>query len=419
MNRADPLRVLLLAPHPFYQERGTPIAVDLLLQALSRRGCEVDVVTFPEGEDRRYPGVTIHRTRPFPSMRGFRPGFSLKKLYTDAFLARLARRLARERKPHVIHAVEEAAFIARGLCRRLGIPYVYDMDSSLARQLVEKMPWLKPADGFFRWMEARAIRDALAVVPVCPALADLARERGARYVHLLSDISLLPETATPPPPSAAARFRFTYIGNLESYQGVDLLLDGFAIAHRSASDIELSIVGGAPVHVERYRARAAALGLGDAVQLVGPRPTSNLPALFAEAGALVSPRIRGDNTPMKIYSYLDSGRPLLATNLPTHTQVLSPDVALLADPNPDSMAEGLLRLARDPELCSRLAGKARALAREKYSRAAFEAAVHRLYDYVDGQIRSRGSSTLQKPEPGQGSGGRSSSDAAVRGHPQL
>ena len=41
MSTESPFRILLLAPHPFYQERGTPIAVDLLLGALSRRGCRV------------------------------------------------------------------------------------------------------------------------------------------------------------------------------------------------------------------------------------------------------------------------------------------------------------------------------------------------------------------------------------------
>ena len=32
------MNILLLAPHPFYQERGTPIAVDLLLHGLGVLG---------------------------------------------------------------------------------------------------------------------------------------------------------------------------------------------------------------------------------------------------------------------------------------------------------------------------------------------------------------------------------------------
>ena len=49
------MRILLLAPHPFFQQRGTPIAEKMLLQVLTAAGHEVEVLTFPEGED---PGAS-------------------------------------------------------------------------------------------------------------------------------------------------------------------------------------------------------------------------------------------------------------------------------------------------------------------------------------------------------------------------
>ena len=74
------MRILLLAPHPFFQLRGTPIAERALLQVLTAEGHEVDVLTFPEGEDLDLPNCRIHRV-PAPAWaRGVRPGFSLKKL---------------------------------------------------------------------------------------------------------------------------------------------------------------------------------------------------------------------------------------------------------------------------------------------------------------------------------------------------
>ena len=80
------LNILLLAPHPFYQERGTPIAVNLLLQALSGQGHTVDVLTYHEGTDVAYPGVTIHRIRRPPFARNVPPGPSLKKILCDLFM---------------------------------------------------------------------------------------------------------------------------------------------------------------------------------------------------------------------------------------------------------------------------------------------------------------------------------------------
>ncbi len=58
----------------------------------------------------------------------------------------------------------------------------------------------------------------------------------------------------------------------------------------------------------------------------------------------MSPSDLGANTPMKVYSYLDSGRPVLATRLPTHTQVMTDDIAELADPNPQTSADAMSRL---------------------------------------------------------------------------
>ena len=70
---------------------------------------------------------------------------------------------------------------------------------------------------------------------------------------------------------------------------------------------------------------------------------------------------------MKIYSYLGSGKPILATRLPTHTQVLDNKVACLCDPMPDHFAEGIIKLVNDQGLCRKLGENGKNLAHEKYS----------------------------------------------------
>jgi glycosyltransferase involved in cell wall biosynthesis len=69
------------------------------------------------------------------------------------------------------------------------------------------------------------------------------------------------------------------------------------------------------------------------VVLTGQRPAEEIPAYLDAATLLVSPRSTGTNTPLKIYQYLRSGRPIVATNLRTHTQVLAEDTAFLAEPD--------------------------------------------------------------------------------------
>lgn len=393
------MKILLLAPHPFYQERGTPIAVDLLLTVLSRRGDQVDVVTFHEGSDRAYPGVTLHRIPRLPGMRGIRPGFSFKKLGCDVFVLAKALRLAARGHYQVVHAMEESVFMAMLIRLCLRTPYVFDMDSYLPQQMTEKFRALAVFAPILKWFEGLAIRHALAVVPVCDALAELARPYAPRKLCLLRDVSLLaPEhlpigsptiggpTAggeLPPALSGLPHPCFLYIGNLERYQGMDLLLDSLALLLKSGVQATLVIAGGKETDIRHYQAKAGIAGLGANVRFIGPWPIGRMAELFAVADVLVSPRIQGNNTPMKIYSYLQSGKPILATDLPTHTQVLTTTVAVLAPPTPELFAAAMRALIEHPDQGRELARRAKVLADEQYSFPVFERTVRELYAWIE------------------------------------
>jgi len=389
------MRILVLAPHPFYQDRGTPIDVDILLRALSARpGVEIDVVVFAEGEDRRYPNVALHRVPATPLTRGLRPGFSARKLVSDLLLFWTAWRLARRRHYDLVHAGEEAVFVAMALRRALGIPYVYDLDSSIAQQMVEQMPRLRPLARLFDRCERAAVRSALAVAPVCNALGDLCRERGARHVVVLHDISQLadpdaPRTGRLQREAGTGRLVLLYVGNLAPYQGIDLLLEAFARAATKTDAMDLVVIGGTPEDVRRYRAKAAQLGIGERAHLLGPRPFEELDHYLADADVLVAPRIRGINTPMKVFPYLHSGRPVLVTDLPTHSQVLTSEVAYLAPAEPEGFADAIVRLAEDGELRERLGRAGRAFVEAQHTFPAHQRRVDELYDWVGEQAGAR------------------------------
>lgn len=89
---------------------------------------------------------------------------------------------------------------------------------------------------------------------------------------------------------------------------------------------------------------------------------------------------------MKIYSYLDSGRPLLATRLPTHTQVLTDEIAMLVDPSAEDVARGLKKLLDDPGLRDRMGKAARSRVAAEFSPAAYRA---KLASFLDDEILPR------------------------------
>ncbi len=385
------MRILFLAPHPFFQERGTPIAVHMMLKALSERGDEIDVLTFHLGENRSYPKVRLSRTRPPFPPSSIAPGFSWKKVYCDLFLLRDAVKMVRARRYDLVHAVEEASFIAMALCRMYRIPYVIDMDSSMSLQIVERFRWLHPLSWLLRRLEEMPLARAIAVVPMCEDLAVQARRASRGIVHVLKDVSLIAEN----PKATSEDLRellgiegpiLMYVGNLERYQGIGLLLEGFARVLESHPHTALVIIGGSERHIARYSNKARALALGDNVHFLGPRPVSALGGYLAQADLLVSPRIHGNNTPMKIYSYLDSGVAVVATALPTHTQVMTEDEAALAPPEPAALAATINRLLDDARERERLASNAKSLVRREHSWPSFRRRVEVLFGELEGRL---------------------------------
>ena len=380
------MRILFIAPQPYYEERGTLIAVHLLLRALAERGDEVDLLTYHLGEDRRIPGVEVFRIAPRPAPSQVRPGLSLPKLWCDVFLSFRALRMGRSRSYDLVYAVEEGAFIALAMKWLYGLPFVFDMDSSMADQIIERYPAASPLARMLNWLEYQPVRRAAAVVPMCEAIAERVRPRAAGFVETLKDVSLVdPQEDADGGEDLRRELHLhgpvaMYIGNLQPYQGIDLLLEAFALALRNTPDATLVIIGGSDTDISAYGQKIRRMDLGERVHLVGPRPVSQLGYFMSQADVLVSPRTRGINTPMKVYSYLDSGIPVVATNLPTHTQVMTDEVSKLAEPDAESFAAAMSALFQDPEERRRLAANAKELVRREHSEEALRRQVHRIFD---------------------------------------
>ncbi|MEP6686913.1 MAG: glycosyltransferase family 4 protein [Gemmatimonadales bacterium] len=369
------MKILLLAPHPFFQARGTPLAVRMVLEFLGARGHQVDVLTLHEGEDVSIPNCRIFRTPRIPWVHNIRPGFSVKKVLCDVAMFVTCLGMVRRTRYDLIHAVEESAFIAAATGAVSGVPYIYDMDSSLAEQMVEAYPRLNFVLPMLRYCESVAVRRSVGVLTVCAALEDVALGHDPnKAVGRVEDSTLLPPSSGlrssngyAPLPEEATHPLAMYVGNLERYQGIDLMLDGFRHTLRRIPEANLVIVGGRDEDIERYQGIADRLGISPNVHFLGPRPVRVLPSLLRQADVLLSPRVKGLNTPMKIYSYLDSGTAVLATRLRTHTQVLDDRSAYLVDPEPEAFGAGLARLLEDESLRQRLATHAKQYVQEEFT----------------------------------------------------
>ena len=372
----------MLAPEPFFEPRGTPFSEYHRIKALGELGHRIDLVTYPFGRDVDLPNLRIFRSLrpPFVHKVGIGPSFT--KLALDGLMLLTVARRALAERYDAIHSHEEMGLVGVWLARWLRVPHLYDMHSSLPQQLsnfkYSRSVLLKK---MFVWAEGQMVCKSQVVITICQELQHTVTDMGAGERSLLIENVMGGDVDDPPtrsPQQVRAAWGVAqdaplalYTGTFEAYQGVDMLIDAAAIIARRRPDARVLVVGGEAPQVEAAKAKAQAAGVSATMIFTGQQPAREIPGFVQAADLLVSPRIRGTNTPLKIYSYLRSGRPIVATDLLTHTQVLTPAIAKLVSPQPGPFAEAVLDLIEHPEEGVRLAAAARVVADEKYSRESY------------------------------------------------
>jgi glycosyltransferase involved in cell wall biosynthesis len=376
------MRILMIAPEPFFEPRGTPFSEYHRIRALLELGHTVDLVTYPFGRDVTLPGLRVFRCARPPLMTGIGIGPSWRKLPLDFLLLLAAcRRAMSSDKYDAVHSHEEGSWFGVVLAGLLGRPHLYDMHSSLPQQLTNfAYSRSRLVKGAFSWLERFVIRRSRVVIVICPQLEDVVRGIDTTVPSVL--IENAPGSGDAPVDGSGLAVRraleipagapvVLYTGTFEAYQGLDLLFASMRKVLAARPDTRLVLAGGRPDQIEAARRQAAEAGIGQAAIFAGQRPAEEIPAYLDAADVLVSPRSLGTNTPLKIYQYLRSGRPIIATRLLTHTQVLDDEVAFLTDATPEGFASGILAAIADPDRARAVGARALHLAETKYSYEAY------------------------------------------------
>jgi glycosyltransferase involved in cell wall biosynthesis len=386
------IRVLMVAPQPFFRPRGTPFSVLHRIRALLRLGHQVDLVTYPFGDDPGLDGLRIHRSARPPLIRDVRIGPSAAKLALDVPLFRVASNLARSGAFDLLHTHEEAAFVGPWIAGRTGMAHLYDMHSSLPQQFGNfgRYQW-GPVVSAFQRLERHAVFGSDGVITVYPALRDHVRSLGYDGpVAVIENTLDLPHD--PVTPDEVKRLReelgltgapvVLYTGTLEAYQGLDILVEAAAVLEPRRPDVRLLSVGGTPAQIAGLRDQARGLGVEGMFVFVPTVPPEEVFAYLELADALVTCRVRGTNTPLKIYQYLRSRRPVIATAIESHLQVLDESVAELVEPTSEGVARGIERVLDDEVAARQMAGRAHDLASDRYGEERYMEGLSTLLDQV-------------------------------------
>jgi glycosyltransferase involved in cell wall biosynthesis len=387
------MNILMIAPQPFFEPRGTPISVYQRLKAVSKLGHNVDLVVYHLGKDLKIPGVNIIRTPKVSFVKEIKIGPSFIKPFLDILLFIKCVTLMRKKKYDLIHSHEEAAFFSIILAGFFKVPHLYDMHSELAGQIrnskYRKIPFLF---SFFSILERFVLKSCKAVITIGADLEEHVKKVNPQVKMTRIDnlpLNCFDEFVNPDLLNKLNKLRnngnklIIYTGTFEPYQGLEMFIESAGIIKSRYSDVLFIMVGGKNNQVEKLKALARSMDLEDSFKFVGSVPPEEALAYLEIADILISPRIQGMSVPLKIYSYLQAGKPFVATRIYAHTQVLNDESTLLVEPTKEAFAEGIIEILGDNNLRNRLSSKARLYAEENFNFIDYTRKVESIYQVIE------------------------------------
>ena len=170
------MRILMIAPEPFFEPRGTPFSEYHRIRALAELGHTVDLVTYPFGRDVTLPGLQVFRCLRPPFMREIGIGPSWRKVPLDLLVACSTVRRAWRGGYDAVHSHEEGGWFGVLIAAVLGVPHLYDMHSSLPQQLQNfAYSRSRVLHALFARLERFVIKRSRVVIVICPQLEDVVR----------------------------------------------------------------------------------------------------------------------------------------------------------------------------------------------------------------------------------------------------
>lgn len=357
----------MIAPTPYFADRGCHVRIYEEARALVKLGHEVCIVTYHLGRD--MPGVRVVRIPHVPWYNKLEAGPSWHKPYLDVLLLWKTLVEARSFRPHLIHAhLHEGALIGSVIKCLLRIPLLFDYQGSLSGESLNH--------GFFRDSSPlmKVFKFIERLIDRCADLIITSSDKGRQ--ELIDDWGIAPEKVTNlidgvdteifrPYPRSEARRELgipddvklvVYLGLFSRYQGVDLLLDAIALIKPQAPDVRFLLMG---FPDSAYRKKAEEMGIDDVITFTGRVNYDRAPFFLSAGDLAVSPKLALTEANGKLFNYMACGLPTVVFDNQINREILGDEGIYVEHGNTPSLADTIVATIHDAELMISLSERVR------------------------------------------------------------
>lgn len=362
------MKVLMIAPTPFFADRGCHTQIYEEIKALQKLGHEIILCTYGLGRD--VDGVKTTRCINFFWYHKLSAGPSYSKILLLPFLTLTAIRAAIKFKPDIIHAhLHEGAIIAR--ISKFFFPnkkYLFDMQGSLTGESLQHGFVSRGSipHKFMIWFEKKIVNWFFVITQSESMMKELENANVPKQKMKNVKDGVDTDNFHPIPFNSAIadkykidqdKPRVLFMGLLEEYQGADLMFEAFKFAAEKNSEIQFIVIGFP--NIDKYMSKCQLYGIANQVRFLGRVDYEILPQYLSLADIAIAPKIAITEGDGKIYNYMAMGMTTIAFDRSVSREILA-DTGLFAEmKSPKSMAEKIIWALQNKDECKRLGKMAR------------------------------------------------------------
>jgi glycosyltransferase involved in cell wall biosynthesis len=155
-----------------------------------------------------------------------------------------------------------------------------------------------------------------------------------------------------------------FLGRLNRYQGVDLLLESIRMLKERGAAVHFLVMG---FPDSEHRRMAEQLGIADRITFTGRVDYARAPLYLCAGDVALSPKISATEANGKLFNYLACGLPTLVFDTPVNREILGDAGVYALFGDAADFADRLESLLRDDTLRAELAARSREKAVQEHS----------------------------------------------------